>query len=160
MRCAGINRHEAGNARDLQERSSEPRLRARFLRCSCRPHRPAARSVADAERELAFKSRFVSNLVAADAGASRPSAPQADSVDAGRAAGLPQQAPASQAAKRRSAGTASLDTASRSWLAYFGRCCWRRRKRHFCTSRRSVRFSDALSQSEIVLENIDTCEIA
>lgn len=36
--------------------------------------------VADAERELAFKSRFVSNLVAADAGASHPSA--TDSSDA------------------------------------------------------------------------------
>ncbi|WP_158790307.1 TrbI/VirB10 family protein [Granulicella sp. L60] len=58
------------------------------------PSSPAAQSVtpaatepprdpiADAEKAMAFKARFASNLVSAGAGASRPSAPPSDSADA------------------------------------------------------------------------------
>jgi type IV secretion system protein VirB10 len=57
--------------------------------------------VADAERELAFKARFASNLIVADVGTARPSAPFAlsDAVAAtARSASSPQQASASQTA--------------------------------------------------------------
>jgi type IV secretory pathway VirB10-like protein len=43
---------------------------------------PPRDPVADAERAIAFKSRFASNLVSADAGTPRPSASAADSADA------------------------------------------------------------------------------
>jgi type IV secretion system protein VirB10 len=71
---------------------------------------PPRDPIADAEKAMAFKARFASNLVSADDGASRPLALQADSADAAvrsnsdsnaipaRPAGLPQQAPAAQAA--------------------------------------------------------------
>jgi type IV secretion system protein VirB10 len=81
------------------------------------PATPASQStepprdpVADAEKALAFKARFASNLVSADDGVSRLSAPQADSADAAvrsnpdsapvpaHPAGISQQAPAAQAA--------------------------------------------------------------
>ena len=63
--------------------------------------------VMEAERALAFKARFASNLVTADAGASRPSAetmntlarPDADGIpEMARSANTPQQASAAQAA--------------------------------------------------------------
>jgi len=66
--------------------------------------------VADAERAMAFRARFASNLVSADAGASRPSVSPADSADAigrpetdgatpaARPVGLPSQASAAQIA--------------------------------------------------------------
>lgn len=67
---------------------------------------PPRDPVADAERELAFKSRFVSNLVSADLGASRPPAdsmnplarPDADDIPATvrSASSLPLQASASR----------------------------------------------------------------
>jgi type IV secretion system protein VirB10 len=73
------------------------------------PTEPPRDPVADAEKALAFKARFASNLVSADDGATRLSAPQADSADAAvrsnpdsgpvpaRPAGISQQAPATQA---------------------------------------------------------------
>ena len=82
------------------------------------PARPAESQrdpIADAERAMAFKARFASNLVSSDASASRPSASSADSANANahpplgaatpaaRFAGLPLQTPAAQiaaAAKR------------------------------------------------------------
>jgi type IV secretion system protein TrbI len=42
---------------------------------------PPRDPIADAEKAMAFKARFASNLVSADAGASRPSAPPADFTD-------------------------------------------------------------------------------
>jgi len=66
--------------------------------------------VADAEKALAFKARFASNLVSAEDGATRLSAPHEDSADAvvgsnpdsnatqTRPVGLPSQAPATQVA--------------------------------------------------------------
>jgi type IV secretion system protein VirB10 len=69
---------------------------------------PPRDPVADAEKALAFKARFASNLVSAEAGASRPSAATADSADAivrpnadanaARPTEAPQQAPAAQIA--------------------------------------------------------------
>ncbi len=65
---------------------------------------PPRDPVADAEKALAFKARFASNLVSAGDGVSRPATPPTDSAnaDAGslaaRATALPQQAPAAQAA--------------------------------------------------------------
>jgi type IV secretion system protein VirB10 len=65
---------------------------------------PPRDPVADAEKALAFKARFASNLVSADDGTPRPSAATADSADAivrpsaARPTEAPQQAPASQAA--------------------------------------------------------------
>lgn len=43
---------------------------------------PPRDPIADAEKAMAFKARFASNLVSADGGASRPSAYQANSADA------------------------------------------------------------------------------
>ncbi len=43
---------------------------------------PPRDPIADAEKAMAFKARFASNLVSADAGASRPSASPADSANA------------------------------------------------------------------------------
>jgi type IV secretory pathway VirB10-like protein len=66
--------------------------------------------IADAEKALAFKARFASNLVSGDDGAARLPAVASDSADAAapvgvgnasaaaRLSGLPQQAPAAQAA--------------------------------------------------------------
>lgn len=51
--------------------------------------------IADAEKALAFKVRFASNLVSADVGASRPSAPAMDSANAPRPQEAPRQALAS-----------------------------------------------------------------
>ena len=67
------------------------------------PPPPAAESardtIADAEKAMAFKARFASNLVSADAGAARPSAETAGLSDnaAARSASLP-SAPATQVA--------------------------------------------------------------
>jgi Type IV secretory pathway, VirB10 components len=76
---------------------------------------PQRDPIADAEKAMAFKARFASNLVSSDVGASRPSASSADSADANvrsssgtanpasRSMGLPSQAPAllvSSSAKR------------------------------------------------------------
>ena len=64
---------------------------------------PPRDPVVDAEKTIAFKARFASNLVSAGDGVSRPVAPQTDSAnaDAGSLSAhptaLPQQAPASQA---------------------------------------------------------------
>lgn len=62
---------------------------------------PPRDPIADAERELAFKARFASNLIAsADAGASRPSSAQTESTDTPTAhsTSLPSEAAAAQAA--------------------------------------------------------------
>ena len=65
---------------------------------------PPRDPVADAEKALAFKARFASNLVSAGDGDSRPATPQTDSASAdtgsleARSTALPQQAPAPQAA--------------------------------------------------------------
>ncbi len=67
---------------------------------------PPRDPVADAEKALAFKARFASNLVSAGDGVSRPVAPQTDSAnaDAGSVAALPsdlpQQAPAANGQRR------------------------------------------------------------
>jgi len=61
---------------------------------------PPRDPVADAEKAMAFKARFASNLVSADGGASHPSAESADLSESSpsRSTNLPQQAPATQAA--------------------------------------------------------------
>jgi type IV secretory pathway VirB10-like protein len=61
---------------------------------------PPRDPVADAEKAIAFKARFASNLVSATDGASHPSAESADFDESTpvRTSGLPQQAPAAQAA--------------------------------------------------------------
>jgi type IV secretion system protein VirB10 len=71
---------------------------------------PPRDPIADAEKAMAFKARFASNLISADAGASRPSAspadaahamarPETDSVTpAARSANSASQAPGSQTA--------------------------------------------------------------
>ncbi|MDR3748360.1 MAG: TrbI/VirB10 family protein [Acidobacteriota bacterium] len=59
---------------------------------------PPRDPVADAEKALAFKARFASNLVSTDDAAARASAPQPDPANAARPAETPQQAPASQIA--------------------------------------------------------------
>lgn len=61
---------------------------------------PPRDPVADAERELTFKSRFASNLVAADVGAARSPAEYSD-TPATRSANPPQQASATQTASKR-----------------------------------------------------------
>jgi type IV secretory pathway VirB10-like protein len=71
---------------------------------------PPRDPVADAERSIAFKARFASNLISVDA--SRSSAPLADSTDtmsrpntgapSARTVGLPQQAPVADDQKRAS----------------------------------------------------------
>jgi type IV secretion system protein TrbI len=60
------------------------------------PHDP----IADAEKAMAFKARFASNLVSADAGASRPSAEPAGPGDtaSARSSSLPPTAPTQTAA--------------------------------------------------------------
>ena len=74
------------------------------------PPPPAAESardtIADAEKAMAFKARFASNLVSADADASRPSAEPAGLSDnaAARSASLP-SAPATQAANTGATGS-------------------------------------------------------
>lgn len=59
---------------------------------------PPRDPVADAERELAFKSRFASNLISADVGASHPSVSQTDSneIASSHPSGVPQQTSTSQ----------------------------------------------------------------
>jgi type IV secretion system protein VirB10 len=61
---------------------------------------PPRDPVADAEKAIAFKARFASNLVSANDGVSHPSAESADLAESTtvRPSGLPQQAPAAQAA--------------------------------------------------------------
>ncbi len=83
----------SGNAPSAQ--GGSPAVPAPQLPPTTEPQRD---SVADAERELAFKARFASNLVFADGYATRDSAAKVDSVDslASRPAGLPQQTPAGQ----------------------------------------------------------------
>jgi type IV secretory pathway VirB10-like protein len=69
---------------------------------------PPRDPVADAEKAIAFKARFASNLVSANDGASHPSAESADLAENTpvRPSGLPQPAPAAQAT------TATTSTAS------------------------------------------------
>jgi type IV secretion system protein TrbI len=66
---------------------------------------PPRDPIADAEKALAFKARFVSNLVSADDGAARPSVESADVPEnqATRSASLP-QAPAAQTAPASATG--------------------------------------------------------
>jgi type IV secretory pathway VirB10-like protein len=61
---------------------------------------PPRDPVADAEKTIAFKARFASNLVSVADGASHPSAESADLAEntPARPSNLPQQAPAAQAA--------------------------------------------------------------
>jgi type IV secretion system protein TrbI len=70
------------------------------------PAAPPSDPVADAEKALAFKSRFASNLVSADDGAPRPSVDSSDVTEAPavRSASLP-QAPAAQATPASAAGS-------------------------------------------------------
>jgi len=87
----------AGNASSAPSGGGTAPVTQSQLPASERPRDP----VADAERELAFKARFASNLIAADVGTPRPSAPFAlsDAVAAtARSASSPQQASASQTA--------------------------------------------------------------
>lgn len=70
------------------------------------PTEPPRDPIADAERAMAFKARFASNLVSSDVGASHSSASPAESSNASadstapwtRPAGLPAQTPAAQSA--------------------------------------------------------------
>jgi len=64
------------------------------------PHDP----VADAERALAFKARFASNLVSADAGASRPSADSANTLARRDADGIPEMARSANTPPQASGG--------------------------------------------------------
>jgi type IV secretion system protein TrbI len=61
---------------------------------------PPTDPVADAEKAIAFKARFASNLVSADAGASHPSAESADLSEStpARSSSLPPTAPTQAAA--------------------------------------------------------------
>jgi type IV secretion system protein TrbI len=61
---------------------------------------PPSDPVADAEKAIAFKARFASNLVSADAGASHPSAESADLLEStpARFSSLPSTAPTQAAA--------------------------------------------------------------
>jgi type IV secretion system protein VirB10 len=59
---------------------------------------PPRDPVADAEKALAFKARFASNLVSAEGGAARPSADADASSENARSSSLPQQPPAPQVA--------------------------------------------------------------
>ncbi|WP_158790869.1 TrbI/VirB10 family protein [Granulicella sp. L60] len=85
---------------------------------------PPRDPIADAEKAMAFKARFASNLVSADAGTSRPSASPADSADAiarpetdaatpaPRSANSPSQASATQtAAETKRAPEVNLNSA-------------------------------------------------
>jgi type IV secretory pathway VirB10-like protein len=93
---------------------------------------PPRDPIADAEKATAFKARFASNLVSADAGASRPSVSSADSANAivrpetdsgtpaARSANSPSQAPASQtAAANKRAPEVSLNAAHGQPFAIF-----------------------------------------
>ena len=93
---------------------------------------PPRDPIADAERAMAFKARFASNLVSVDAGASRPSASPADSANAAarpetdpvtsapRSANSPSQASASQtAAANKRAPEVSLNAAHGQPFAIF-----------------------------------------
>jgi type IV secretory pathway VirB10-like protein len=93
---------------------------------------PPRDPIADAEKAMAFKARFASNLVSADAGASRPSASPADSANAiarpetdsvtspAHSANSPSQAPASQtAAANKRAPEVSLNSAHGQPFAIF-----------------------------------------
>ena len=67
---------------------------------AAQPTEPPRDPVADAEKALAFKARFASNLVSADGGATRPSAESSGAGDnaPARSASLPQAAAAQPAA--------------------------------------------------------------
>jgi type IV secretion system protein VirB10 len=93
---------------------------------------PPRDPIADAEKAIAFKARFASNLVSADAGASRPSASPADPANAiarpetdpatpaARSANAPSQAPASQIAAANKRGPeVSLNAAHGQPFAIF-----------------------------------------
>ncbi len=82
--AAGANSAEAGSAAPASQLppATEP------------PRDP----VADAEKALAFKARFASNLVSAGDAAARTSAAQPDPANAAHPTETPQQAPASQVA--------------------------------------------------------------
>ena len=92
---------------------------------------PPRDPIADAEKAMAFKARFASNLVSADAGASRPSAspagsadaiarPESDSVtSAPRSATSASQASASQTAANKRAPEVSLNSAHGQPFAIF-----------------------------------------
>ncbi|HEY0308925.1 MAG TPA: TrbI/VirB10 family protein [Acidobacteriaceae bacterium] len=75
---------------------------------------PPRDPVADAEKAIAFKARFASNLVSADGGASHPSVESVDLSEnsSARSTKLPQQAPAAQvAAANKRAPEASVNSA-------------------------------------------------
>jgi type IV secretion system protein VirB10 len=93
---------------------------------------PPRDPIADAEKAMAFKARFASNLVSADAGAPRPSASPADSANAivrpetdsatpaARSSNSASQAPASQtAAANKRAPEVSLNSAHGQPFALF-----------------------------------------
>jgi type IV secretory pathway VirB10-like protein len=81
------------------------------------PTEPPRDPVADAERALAFRARFASNLVSANAGASRPLAESADGLEsmaaptATRPTETPQQAPVSQVAAAKRAPEVNVNSA-------------------------------------------------
>jgi type IV secretory pathway VirB10-like protein len=81
------------------------------------PTEPPRDPVADAERAMAFKARFASNLVSANDGASRPLAESADRPEsmavptAARPSDLPPQAPASQSAANKRAPEVNVNSA-------------------------------------------------
>ncbi|WP_353069846.1 TrbI/VirB10 family protein [Tunturibacter empetritectus] len=92
---------------------------------------PPRDPIADAEKAMAFKARFASNLVSADIGASRPSASPEDSADAiarpesdsvtpaAHSANSPSQASASQTAANKRAPEVSLNSAHGQPFAIF-----------------------------------------
>jgi type IV secretion system protein TrbI len=92
---------------------------------------PPRDPIADAERAMAFKARFASNLVSTDAGASRSSASSADPANtvvrletdsvtpAARSANSPSQAPAQTPAANKRAPEVSLNAAHGQPFAIF-----------------------------------------
>jgi len=89
------------------------------------PPEPPRDPIADAEKAMTFKARFASNLVSADAGASRPSAEPAGPGDTApaRSSSLPPtpptQAPAAPAAANKRAPEINLNAAHGQPYAVF-----------------------------------------
>jgi type IV secretory pathway VirB10-like protein len=85
------------------------------------PTAPPSDPVADAEKALAFKSRFASNLVSADGGASHPSAEPVSLSEsaAARSSSLPPTAPTQAAAANKRAPEINLNVAHGQPYAVF-----------------------------------------
>jgi type IV secretion system protein VirB10 len=74
---------------------------------------PPRDPIMDAERALAFKARFASNLVSADAGASRPSADSINTLARPDADGIPEMARSANTPQQTSGGQSAATTGSK-----------------------------------------------